>query len=86
MKSMRGLCLYILLLISSMASAARKDSIYINQYVRNSFTQYGVRNALVTVMDDNGRIIELCVRCREAVGMMLRSGRCLFRVVPANFV
>lgn len=55
MKSMRGLCLYILLLISSMASAARKDSIYINQYVRNSFTQYGVRNALVTVMDDNGR-------------------------------
>lgn len=28
MKSMRGLCLYILLLISSMASAARKDSIY----------------------------------------------------------
>lgn len=58
MKSMRGLCLYILLLISSMASAARKDSIYINQYVRNSFTQYGVRNALVTVMDDNGRIID----------------------------
>lgn len=58
MKNMRGLWLYMLLLISSIASASRKDSIYINQFVRNSFTQYGVRNALVTVMDDTGRVID----------------------------
>ena len=43
---------------SSVMYAVQKDSISIVQFVRDSFTRYGVRNALVTVMDSTGNVIE----------------------------
>lgn len=50
----------LLLCLSSLSalSQSNKDSIYVGQFVRNSFTHYGVRNALVTVMDTAGRVID----------------------------
>ena len=38
-------------MLPSVIQAIQKDSISIAQYVRDSFTRYGVKNALVTVMD-----------------------------------
>lgn len=38
--------------------AVQKDSIYISQFVKDSFTQYGVRNAFVTVMNLEGNVLD----------------------------
>ncbi len=54
---MRALLL-CLLLLPSMASARQRDSIYVSQFVKDSFTGYGIRNALVTVMDTTGTVID----------------------------
>ena len=56
--SIKFLCLCGLLFVPSVVSAIEKDSLYIAQFVRNSFTRYGVRNALVTVMDSTGHVID----------------------------
>lgn len=56
MKRLISLC--ILLQFAMSALTVSKDSIYISQFVKNSFTQYGVNNALVTVMDATGCIID----------------------------
>lgn len=55
---MRLPLLFMLLTLCSIAYAQQKDSIYVTQFVKNSFTGYGVRNALVTVMDSLGNIID----------------------------
>lgn len=57
-QTMRALLLCLLLLLPSMASAQQRDSIYIGQFVKDSFTGYGIRNALVTVMDTTGTVID----------------------------
>lgn len=41
-----------------MALGQQRDSIYIGQFVKDSFTGYGIRNALVTVMDTTGTVID----------------------------
>lgn len=45
-------------MLPSVIQAIQKDSISIAQYVRDSFTRYGVKNALVTVMDSTGNVID----------------------------
>jgi len=50
--------LFLLLFIPNVLKAQHRDSIYISQFVKNSFTQYGVRDALVTVTDTTGYIID----------------------------
>lgn len=42
----------------SRVHAIQKDSIIIVQYVRDSFTHYGIRNALVTIMDTTRNVID----------------------------
>src|SRR5574344_340244 len=55
---MKKICISLLLLMPSVISANQKDSIYVSQFVKDSFTQYGIRNAKVTVMDSVGNIID----------------------------
>lgn len=55
---MRFLFLNLLLLIPSTMLAVQKDSIYISQFVKDSFTYYGVRNAFVTVMNLEGNVLD----------------------------
>lgn len=55
---MRILFLNLLLLIPSSMLAVQKDSIFISQFVKDSFTQYGVRNAFVTVMNLEGNVLD----------------------------
>lgn len=55
---MRFLFLHILLLIPSIILAVQKDSIFISQFVKDSFTRYGVRNAFVTVMNLDGHVLD----------------------------
>lgn len=55
---MRFLFLHILFLIPSIILAIQKDSIFISQFVRDSFTRYGVRNAFVTVMNLDGHVLD----------------------------
>lgn len=50
--------LHLLLLIPSTILAVQKDSIFISQFVKDSFTQYGVRNAFVTVMNLEGYVLD----------------------------
>ena len=50
--------LHLLLLIPSTMLAVQKDSIFISQFVKDSFTQYGVRNAFVTVMNLEGYVLD----------------------------
>lgn len=50
--------LFAFLFIPSVLKAQQRDSIYISQFVKNSFTQYGIRDARVTVMDTTGCIID----------------------------
>lgn len=50
--------LHVLLLIPSTILAVQKDSIFISQFVKDSFTQYGVRNAFVTVMNLEGYVLD----------------------------
>lgn len=50
--------LQVLLLIPSTMLAVQKDSIFISQFVKDSFTQYGVRNAFVTVMNLEGNVLD----------------------------
>ena len=50
--------LYVLLLFPSTMLAVQKDSIFISQFVKDSFTQYGVRNAFVTVMNLEGYVLD----------------------------
>ena len=50
--------LHVLLLIPSTMLAVQKDSIFISQFVKDSFTQYGVRNAFVTVMNLEGYVLD----------------------------
>lgn len=57
-RTMKFLFLYVLFQISSIVLAAQKDSIFISQFVKDSFTQYGVRNAFVTVMDLDGHVLD----------------------------
>lgn len=45
-------------MLPSVIQAIQKDSISIAQYVRDTFTRYGVKNALVTVMDSTGNVID----------------------------
>ena len=70
---------------SSVMYAVQKDSISIVQFVRDSFTRYGVRNALVTVMDSTGNVIDTTrtVQVREAT--MGKSGLFLFHVKRTSF-
>lgn len=58
MKRTSVIYLFALLFIPYELKAQHKDSIYISQFVKNSFTQYGIRDALVTVMDTTGSIID----------------------------
>lgn len=58
MKSARLLLLSLLLLLPAAMSASERDSIFINQFVKDSFTKYGVRNALVTIMTADGQVID----------------------------
>lgn len=51
---MRHTLLYILLLIPTILLAQEKDSIFIDQFVKDSFTKYGIRNA-----DSRGRVWRL---------------------------
>lgn len=55
---MRAVLLFIQLFLSTMAIAQQSDSIYVNQFVKNSFTKFGVRNALVTISDSSGNMID----------------------------
>ncbi|MCD8237355.1 MAG: outer membrane beta-barrel family protein [Prevotellaceae bacterium] len=55
---MRFLFLHVLLLIPSIILAEQKDSIFVSQFVRDSFTRYGVRNAFVTVMNLDGHVLD----------------------------
>lgn len=71
---MRFLFLHVLLLIPSIMLAVQKDSIFISQFVRDSFTQYGVRNAFVTVMNLEGYVLIPCVHNQEMEVTMLRYG------------
>lgn len=50
--------LHVLLLIPSTMLAVQKDSIFISQFVKDSFTQYGVRNAFVIVMNLEGYVLD----------------------------
>lgn len=55
---MRYFFLHVFLLMPSIMLAVQKDSIFICQFVRDSFTQYGVRNAFVTVMNLEGGVLD----------------------------
>ncbi len=48
----------LLFFFFSIVIAQKKDNIFVVQFIKNSFTQYGVRNAFVTVMDTTGNIID----------------------------
>jgi hypothetical protein len=48
----------ILLLVVFPSVAQERSTIFIEQYVKNSFTKYGIHNALVTVMDSAGNVID----------------------------
>lgn len=50
--------LLVIFSLASVVSAQQKDSIIVTQFVKDSFTQYGVRDALVTVMDTAGCILD----------------------------
>lgn len=71
--------LYLLLLIPSALWAIQKDSIYVDQFVKDSFTQYGIRNAKVTIMDMEGHIIDT-VRTQAANGS--HDAQAWFLTVP----
>lgn len=64
---MRYLLICLLLQFSCILFAQQKDSIFISQFVKDSFTQYGIRNALVTVMDADGNVIDT-VRTQQGNG------------------
>lgn len=49
---------FILSLLPISIFAQQRDSIDVTQFVKNSFTQYGIKNALVTVKDSAGNIID----------------------------
>lgn len=56
---MQKLYLFLLFcLLSTSVFAQQRDSIDVTQFVKNSFTQYGIKNALVTVKDSAGNIID----------------------------
>jgi len=58
MRMIRLLLFALMLCVPRILSAQSSDSIYVSQFVKNSFTGYGVRSALVTVMDTAGCIID----------------------------
>jgi hypothetical protein len=57
----------ILLLVVFPSVAQERSTIFIEQYVKNSFTKYGIHNALVTVMDSAGNVIDT-VRTQKGSG------------------
>ena len=64
---MRKILIIMLLLFVAQLHGQNRDSIYISQYVKNSFTMYGVSDALITIMDTTGNIIDT-VRTTQASG------------------
>lgn len=49
---------FSILLIVLPLRAQNRNTIYVSQYVKDSFTKYGIRNALITVTDTMGNILD----------------------------
>ena len=55
----RHICsLLVLFTVAINMTAQHRDSISVCQFVKDSFTGYGIRNAFVTVMDTTGTVID----------------------------
>lgn len=54
----RLLITFFILLVVLPLFAQKRNTIYISQYVKDSFTKYGIRNALITIADTAGNVID----------------------------
>ena len=58
---------FLFLLISNVSAFAQKDSIDILQYVKDSFTKYGIDDVRITLADNEGNVIDT-LRTEEGGG------------------
>ena len=67
------------------AQLPERDSIYICQYVKDSFTKHGIPGVYVTLADSNGVLIDTMWTERLETPSFLRSSNCLIWLISFVF-